>query len=433
MASNGNFIRTNYSEDFSAVLDRYNNVRRITEKLCEPLKTEDYVIQTSHDMSPLNWHLGHVTWFFENSLLKPFLLKYHPISDDYHYLFGSNCESTEPGFPKSNRRMFSRPTVKEVFEYRRFVDENVEKLVSNAPENHRQEILKLMIIGINHEQQHQERLLMDIKQNFYFNPLRPSYTDIREASSPETVDLKWIRFDPGVVEIGHDNNGFSYDNERPRHKVYLNPFRLSSRLVTNREYLEFIEDGGYDEPRFWPSDGWATRKSNGWHSPLYWENNDGRWNIFTLGGMKPLRLDEPVSHVSFYEADAYAKWSGKRLPTEEEWEFAFSLTSRNVQYNFLEEGYLHPIPAQPGIKGLVQGFGDLWEWTRSPYTPYPNSRKSEDFPGECDDKFMINQVVLRGGSCITPASHMRVTYRNFYYPDKRWAFSGIRLAEDIDP
>lgn len=432
MTSDDESINTDYTEDYPTIFKQYNNVRRFTEKLCEPLETEDYVVQTSFDVSPPRWHIAHVTWFFETFLLKPYLLRYHPISDDYDYLFNSYYESVGRFFPKVDRGRLSRPTVKEIYEYRRFVDENMEKLLSNIPENHKDEILKRVMIGLNHEQQHQELLLMDIKHNFYSNPLKPSYTEVKVTNDRAVGEMKWVEFDSGVAEIGHSGNGFAYDNEEPRHKVFLNSFRLSSRLVTNGEYLEFMEDGGYGEPKYWLSDGWGAKKMNKWNSPLYWEKMNGKWYIFTLGGMRPLKKSEPVSHVSFYEAYAFAQWKGKRLPREEEWEFAFSNASKNEQSNFLESGFLHPVPPIGENEGLSQGYGDVWEWTQSPYVSYPNSKPLEGALGEYNAKFMVNQVVLRGGSCVTPKSHIRATYRNFFHPDKRWVFSGIRLADDND-
>jgi len=408
----------------------YLNVRKRSEELCVPLSPEDYVIQTAPEASPAKWHLAHVSWFFETFLLKEYLAGYPVFHPLYGYLFNSYYEQIGKFLPRQQRGFLSRPGVEEIYRYRAHVDEHMLTLLHNAGEDAWPILRQRLEIGINHEQQHQELLLTDIKLNLSANPLRPAYRgDLPQT--PKTSGLPrqhWIAFTGGLHEIGHQGGGFAYDNELPRHRTYLNPFHLASRPVTNGEYLDFMKDGGYGAPGFWLSDGWSTVKRLHWSSPLYWESIEGDWWHFTLGGLRKLNLDEPVCHVSYYEADAYAAWAGKRLPTEAEWEIA--VRGLPVAGNLRDSGYLHPVAAMPA-DGLLQMYGDVWEHTASPYQPYAGFRVAAGALGEYNGKFMCGQMVLRGGSCVTPADHIRASYRNFFYPHERWQFQGFRLAEDV--
>lgn len=432
MSSNGDNLKskTDPLDEHNAVF-QYSRVREISKILCEPLEIEDFVIQAIPQVSPPKWHLAHTTWFFETFILKPYKVGYHPISDQYKYLFNSYYESVGEYFPKNRRGILSRPTVDEIFQYRKHVDRSMKELIENIPERHKEEVIKRLIIGLNHEQQHQELLLMDIKRNFYSNPLRPTYRKI-EFGRNNKIPMNWISFDGGLIEIGFEGVGFSFDNEIPRHKEWIDAYKLANRLVTNAEYIEFIEDGGYNNPEYWLSDGWSEVNEEGWNAPLYWEEYDGKWRIFTLSGMRDLDPNEPVSHVSFYEAAAYAKWRGKRLPTEAEWEGAFVNFAPKDEDNFMETCLYHPRSPFENGGGLLQGMGDLWEWTMSPYEPYPGNKPLPGALGEYNAKFMANQMVLRGGSCVTPKSHIRTTYRNFFALKERWPFTGIRLADDAN-
>jgi ergothioneine biosynthesis protein EgtB len=404
---------------------RLGTVRARTEALCVPLEIEDYVIQASDSVSPPKWHIAHTTWFFETFILLPFAPGYRVFSDAYAHLFNSYYESAGTFFPRPRRGLLSRPTVAEIYRYRSHVDEALQRLLNNLPQRYAHDILARVELGIEHETQHQELLLMDVKYNFFINPLKPSYHNTRTAPSSIT-DMGWQALAGGIVEIGHDEAGFSFDNERPRHQTLLQDFRLASRLVSNQEYLAFISDNGYQRPGLWLSDGWHTINSQHWQAPLYWHREGGDWQQFTLSGMQPLNLQEPVAHLSYFEADAYARWAGKRLPTEAEWEHAAAKTP--ITGNFLESGALHPQAArQPGLNQL---YGDLWEWTQSAYAAYPGFRPLPGTLGEYNGKFMSGQMVLRGGCCVTAQEHMRASYRNFYRPADRWMFSGLRLAED---
>ncbi|MFH1817651.1 MAG: ergothioneine biosynthesis protein EgtB [Pseudomonadota bacterium] len=409
-------------------MNAYLNVRLQSEALCAPLTREDHVIQTAPEASPAKWHLAHVSWFFETFLLKAYLPGYAEFHPRFGYLFNSYYEQIGKFHPRQERGFLSRPGVDDIIRYRAHVDEHMLTLLQRAGDDVWPALQQRLEIGLNHEQQHQELLLTDIKLNFSANPLRPAYRgDLPETSSATAPTLHWIALPGGIHEIGHPGSGFAYDNEKPRHRVYLNAFRLASRPVTNGEFLAFMQDGGYDNPAFWLSDGWATSRRLHWSSPLYWESQDGAWQQFTLGGMRPLNLAEPVCHVSYYEADAYAAWAGKRLPTEAEWEIA----ARGVAVggNLRDSGRLHPAPAPPGT-GLLQMYGDVWEHTASPYQAYPGFRLAAGALGEYNGKFMCSQMVLRGGACVTAADHVRASYRNFFYPHERWQFQGIRLAED---
>jgi len=407
----------------------YLNVRQQSVALCAPLTREDYVIQTAPEASPAKWHLAHVSWFFETFLLKAYLSGYAEFHPLFGYLFNSYYEQVGKFHPRQERGFLSRPGVDDIIRYRAYVDEHMLTLLQRAGDGVWPALQQRLEIGLNHEQQHQELLLTDIKLNFSVNPLRPAYRDdLPETSSAVAPPLHWIALPGGIHEIGYQGSGFAYDNEKPRHRVYLNAFRLASRPVTNGEFLAFMQDGGYDNPAFWLSDGWAASRRLHWSSPLYWESQDGAWWHFTLGGMRPLNLAEPVCHVSYYEADAYAAWAGKRLPVEAEWEVA--ARGLAIAGNLRDSGRLHPAPAPPG-NGLLQMYGDVWEHTASPYQAYPGYRPAAGALGEYNGKFMCNQMVLRGGACVTAADHVRTSYRNFFYPHERWQFQGIRLAEDV--
>jgi ergothioneine biosynthesis protein EgtB len=414
----------------SILLAEYRAVRGQTETLGEPLEPEDFVVQSMPDASPAKWHFAHTTWFFETFVLSAALPGYRPRFPQYNFLFNSYYNAIGERIARDRRGLLSRPTIAEVRTYRRDVDGRMADWLGSVDEAALGPLAPLVVLGLHHEQQHQELILTDLKHAFAGNPLRPLYRDRPAEASASPGPLAWTGFPGGVHRIGHEGPGFAFDNETPRHAEYLERFELASRPATNGEYLAFLEDGGYDRPEFWLSDGWAARKSRGWTAPLYWENADQRWMATTLAGWRPVEPDEPVTHVSFYEADAFARWSGARLPTEAEWEVA--ALERPVVGNFLESGRYHPAPA-PGSTGEdhpSQMFGDVWEWTRSPYSPYPGYRPADGALGEYNGKFMCNQMVLRGGSCATPRLHIRGTYRNFFPPDARWQFSGIRLARD---
>ena len=404
----------------------YAEVRARTEALCAPLETDDYQVQSVIDTSPPKWHLAHVTWFFETFLLKPFLVGYEPLDPRYERIFNSYYNTIGPFHPRAQRHTLSRPTVGGVYEYRAHVDRHMQRLIAGCAPEHRQSVAQRLTLGLHHEQQHQELLLMDIKRNFSANPLYPRYCPPGGKQRAPAVEMRWLDFGGGIREIGHTGETFAFDNEQPRHKVFLRDYSLASKPVTNGDYLEFITDGGYARPDLWLSDGWAAVQERRWTSPLYWLQLDGVWHEMTLSGLRPLERAEPVCHVSFYEADAYARWCNARLPTEAEWECA--AVGETIEGNFAESGACHPRAAASASDR--QWYGDVWEWTASAYTPYPGYRPPEGALGEYNGKFMANQYVLRGGCCATPTSHMRATYRNFFYPHDRWPFTGIRLARD---
>ncbi|MDJ1184728.1 ergothioneine biosynthesis protein EgtB [Roseofilum casamattae] len=403
----------------------YQQVRQLSEQICQPLEIEDYVVQSMSDASPLKWHLAHTAWFFETFILVPHCQGYSVFHPKYDYILNSYYESLGERVAAAERGTLSRPTVAEIYRYRAYVDEAMQSFIADNLGN--PELESLIILGLHHEQQHQEFLLTNIKHIFGNNPLRPVYKADLPTPNAASVckPLDWLDYPAQLYEIGHDGEGFAFDNEQPRHRVYLQDYQLASRLVTNGEYLEFIQAGGYNNPDYWLSEGWQTTRSKQWKSPLYWEEIDGDWWLMTLGGMRRLNENEPVCHVSFYEADAYARWAGKRLPTEAEWEVA--TTNIPVAGNLLESGMLHPAPAL-GNTQPEQLFGDVWEWTNSTHQPYPGYRLEAGIVGEYNGKLMCNRLVLRGGSCVTALSHIRPTYRNFYPPSARWQFTGIRLA-----
>lgn len=410
--------------------ESYGRVRRQSEALCEPLTIEDYVVQTMPDVSPPKWHLAHASWFFETFILAPYLPGYRTFNPAFHHLFNSYYQGIGTPFPRAQRGLLSRPTVTEIYRYRAHVDAQISALIAQL-DSHRErvKIRDLILLGLHHEQQHQELLMTDIKHILGSNPLLPAYRDRGEQMPPDPAPaLAWVNLSGGVVAIGHDRDGFGFDNESPRHDVLLNDFLLANRLVTNAEYLQFIDDGGYHNPLLWLSDGWAAVQRECWKAPLYWRQVDNAWQVFTLEGLKSVDPDEPACHVSYFEADAYAAWAGKRLPAEAEWEHA-AAQGDLTPGNYLESGRFHPLPAQAG-KRIMQLGGDVWEWTQSPYVAYPGYRPPHGAIGEYNGKFMCNQMVLRGGSCVTPADHLRKTYRNFFYPHNRWQFMGIRLATD---
>jgi len=414
----------------AALLDRYRLARKATETLCEPLAADDYVVQPEADVSPAKWHLAHTSWFFEAFLLKPARPGYAEIDPLYHYLFNSYYHGLGEFYPRRQRGDIVRPTVEEVFHYREYVDFEMANLIERIDEGEREDLAWIVTLGINHEQQHQELMLMDIKNVYWHNPIRPAYRTVEPPLAGSAPPVRWKRFPEGLVWIGHDGAGFCYDNELPRHREFVESFELADRPVTNGEFIEFIDDGGYEQTLLWLSDGWDTVSAAGWTAPLYWEKRDGGWRQMTLTGMREVNEAEPVCHVSYYEADAYARWAEARLPTEAEWETA--ATGLPVDGNFVESGYFHPIPAPPAAGDApAQLFGDVWEWTRSHYSPYPGFRPASGPFGEYNGKFMCNQMVLRGGCCVTPLSHIRATYRNFFHAGDRWQFGGIRLARDV--
>jgi len=406
------------------LIGEYERVRHCTDALCEPLTTDDYQIQSIVQTSPPKWHIAHVSWLFEAFVLPRFQPDYRPYHPGFDFLFNSYYYTHGQMYPRPKRGLLSRPSVDEIYRYRSHVDDCMRKLMESVDDARWQELVFYVILGLNHEEQHQELMLMDIKHNFFVNPLKPAYLDDLKSPQGDTRAMRWVERSGGIHQIGNGGEGFAYDNETPRHDVLLCDHRLADRYITNGEYLAFIEDKGYDNPALWLSDGWALLQQQGWRHPLYWQQTHGDWKQFTLGGLRELNLDEPVCHISFYEADAYAHWTGKRLPLENELEAL--LAEKPVKGNFVDSELLHPAPA--GEEG--QWYGDLWAWTSSPYTAYPGFKPLAGSVGEYNGKFMSNQMVLKGGCCVTPYGHSRASYRNFFYPDERWAFTGLRLAED---
>jgi ergothioneine biosynthesis protein EgtB len=421
----------------------FEKTRAQTEALAEPLSAEDQTIQSMEDASPAKWHRAHTSWFFETFVLAPYETEYKPFDNAFNYLFNSYYEAVGARHPRPRRGLLTRPGATEVGNYRAHVDAAVLKLIAGCSNETWPKVAPLIVLGLNHEQQHQELLLMDILHAFSCNPLEPGYTGTTPLLSASTTSMEWIDFEGGVYQIGIDKTSeqsFYFDNEGPRHDVALRPYRLANRLVTNAEWIEFIEDGGYRKADLWLADGWAIVQNEGWSAPLYWrQEDDNSWSAFGLRGRQPVSPNAPVCHISSYEADAFAAWSGKRLPTEVEWEVAARtqdtatddiVTCTHIpDGNFLSRNALRPLPTS-GEAHLSQMYGDVWEHTSSPYTPYPGFKAAKGAVGEYNGKFMSNQMVLRGGSCITPDGHIRSTYRNFFYPHQRWMFAGVRLAED---
>ena len=398
---------------------RFARIRTATLSLCHHLEIEDFVVQSMPDVSPTRWHLAHVTWFFEKFVLEPFKEGYERYDDDFHFLFNSYYYSAGDMHARPHRGLLSRPTVREVLAYRQHVDDAMISLLESAPAGDAED---RVVLGLNHEQQHQELLLTDIKHVFSCNPLKPAVNpELQKGPSIELPALEFFDGVSGIQEIGATGGDFCFDNETPRHASLLHPHRIGSRLITNREFREFILDGGYRRADLWLSDGWATINERGWSRPLYW--GDDLESEFTLGGERDLDLDAPVCHVSYYEADAYARWAGCRLPTEAEWEVA--ARDNDVTGNFVESNHWHPVAGHG-----PQWFGDVWEWTASSYAPYPGFQPLSGSLGEYNGKFMCNQMTVRGGSCATAVDHIRASYRSFFYPDARWQFLGFRLAKD---
>lgn len=416
----------------SKLLHTYGEVRARTENLCSTLKPEDFVVQTMEDVSPTKWHLAHTSWFFEAFVLNEAISGYKPFHPQYHHLFNSYYKTLGEPFLRPNRGLLSRPTVEEIFAFRHAVDERIRNWFESASDEELERFSPIVEIGLNHEQQHQELLLTDIKHVLSVNPLCPVFRDTAEQARPEPVEQSWMRIEEGVYEIGHSGDGFHYDNEGPRHKQYIPDIEIARRTVTNREYLEFINDGGYQRIECWLSEGWDAICQHQWQAPIYWRRIDGEWHEFTLSGLRALDLNAPVCHLSYYEASAFARWAGCRLPTEFEWEAAAG--DQPVEGNFLENDRFHPTPAyQDSSQRLLQLFGNVWEWTQSAYSPYPGFRAPRGAIGEYNGKWMCNQYVLRGGSCATPQSHLRKSYRNFFPSRSRWQFAGIRLIREGRP
>jgi ergothioneine biosynthesis protein EgtB len=404
--------------------DRFLSIRQATLALAAPLSPEDCAIQSMPDASPVKWHLAHTTWFFETFVLLPHRPGYRPFDAAYRVLFNSYYNAVGDKHPRPERGMLSRPSLDDVLAYRRHVDGAMAGLLGIG------EAAALVELGLQHEQQHQELILTDVKHLLSRNPLKPAYQKQWPLTPIRAREPRWIGVDGGLRGIGHDGGGFAFDNEMPRHRVWLEPFEIASHPVTHGDFVRFIEDGGYRRPELWLAAGWDAVAARGWQAPQYWERRDGEWRTFTLHGEAAVDPNTPICHVSFYEAEAFARWADARLPTEAEWEVAAASMPRAG--NFLESNALHPLALRedPGPGELAQAFGDVWEWTRSDYAPYPGFKPAAGAVGEYNGKFMCGQYVLRGGSCATPQSHIRATYRNFFPPDARWQFSGLRLARD---
>ncbi len=405
---------------------QFCQVRQTTDRMVAGLSPEDQNLQSMADASPLKWHRAHTTWFFETFLLKPLDPGYQPVNEHYAYLFNSYYNGIGEQFPRPHRGLMSRPDSDEVDRYREQVDDAVIRLLESAPANRLPELAATIVLGLNHEQQHQELMVTDFKHALSFNPLAPAWTSRPEPRGP-AAEPGWVDFSGGVITVGHEGKTFAFDNETPRHEVMLRDFQLARRPVTCGEFEQFMADGGYARPELWLADGWAWVQENGIEAPLYWQQTDREWMLHTLGCWREMDPHEPVCHISFYEAFAFAQWAGARLPTEFEWELA--ARSAPVQGHFADSERYHPASAD-GDARLIQLFGDVWEWTASSYSSYPGFRPAAGAVGEYNGKFMANQMVLRGGSCATPPGHVRPTYRNFFYPADRWQFSGLRLARD---
>jgi ergothioneine biosynthesis protein EgtB len=412
--------------DDQMLAERFDATRRLTEELAAPLSAEDQTVQSMPDVSPTKWHRAHTTWFFETFVLTPSLFGYHVFHPDFGFLFNSYYVGVGARYPRTDRGLVSRPGIVEVADYRRHVEAAMAELLDRGPDP---DTTALIELGIQHEQQHQELLLMDIKHVLSRNPMLPAYAPRGTRAPGRAEPTTWTGHPGGTVPVGHAGDGFGFDNEFPRHLVHLEPFALADRTVTCGEWLEFVEDGGYRRPELWLADGWSTVLADGWEAPLYWSRGDDGWREFTLAGDDPVDPSLPVSHVSYFEADAYARWVGARLPTESEWEVATRSRSRTTGTagNLLDTAVLHPGPV---TGGATAPYGDVWQWTSSAYSPYPGFTPAVGAVGEYNGKFMVNQYVLRGGSCVTPADHVRASYRNFFPPSARWVVAGLRLARN---
>jgi ergothioneine biosynthesis protein EgtB len=410
----------------AGLLDRYRDVRQASLGLTAPLSAEDCAVQSMPDASPAKWHLAHTTWFFETFVLQAHMPGYRPFHPAYRVLFNSYYHTVGDRHPRPDRGMLTRPGLADIIAYRRHVDH----VVLDLPAGHLAAAAELLELGLQHEQQHQELILTDLKHLLSRNPLKPAYQKQWPLTAIRARAPRWLAFDAGLHEIGYTGVGFAFDNEMPRHRVWLEPFEIASHPVTHGDFIDFIADGGYRRPQLWLSAGWDVVQARGWHAPQYWERRDGDWHTFTLHGEVPVDRNTPICHISFYEAEAFARWANARLPTEAEWEIAAS--GSPCGGNFRESGALHPLALRedPAAGTVAQAFGDVWEWTRSEYGPYPGFRTAAGAVGEYNGKFMCNQYVLRGGSCATPSNHIRASYRNFFPPDARWQFSGVRLARD---
>jgi ergothioneine biosynthesis protein EgtB len=413
--------------DAASLVQRYRELRATTVQLAAPLSPEDQVVQSMPDASPTKWHLAHTSWFFETFVLEAAVPGYRAFHPEFRTLFNSYYQSVGEPFSRPARGLLTRPALDEVLAYRRHVDRHVEALLEKEPDLEPR-LRDVVVLGLHHEQQHQELLLTDAKHLLAQNPLLPAYQEREAPPRGRAPTLAWVGFGEGVREIGHAGSGFAFDNEGPRHRAFVAAFELASRPVTNAEYVAFLDAGGYREPAHWTSDGFQWAREHAIEAPAYWLRRDGGWWVQTLAGPEPLRGEDPVCHVSWYEADAFARFAGARLPTEAEWETAAAPAP--IEGHFAESGDFHPRAARGGSGPLAQLYGDVWEWTASPYTPYPGYRPPAGALGEYNGKFMANQMVLRGGSCATPRSHIRATYRNFFYPQARWQLSGLRLARD---
>jgi ergothioneine biosynthesis protein EgtB len=423
----------------ASLLQRFRHVRGATMQFCASLTAEDMMVQSCAEASPVKWHIAHTSWFFETFVLMEFVAQYEPFNKDFKWLFNSYYKSLGEMPEKKLRASFSRPPLDEILAFRAHVDAGIATLLERNPED---EALRRIVLGLEHEQQHLELAATDIKHAFFTNPLHPAYADSPLNTGDSIAPpLEWVGFSPaapGIVEIGITPEpgaleSFAFDNETPRHPVYLAPFRLASRMATCAEYLAFMEADGYSRPELWLSEGWDMMRSEGWQAPLYWQRDASAktgWTIFTMHGFAPLDeiSETPVCHLSFFEADAFARWSGHRLPTEFEWEYVAA--QQKAAGNFLESGKLHTAVGSATAATPQQMYGDAWEWTSSPYTGYPGYKPLPGALGEYNGKFMSSQMILRGGSCVTPQSHIRATYRNFFSPGTRWQFSGLRLARD---
>lgn len=423
----GHFSGSDVSE--LSLTEQVLATRRLSEWLAEDLSDADATVQSMEDASPTKWHLAHTTWFFETVILKEHLEGYELFDPHFPYLFNSYYESLGKRHPRPLRGLLTRPTLDQVMQYRAHVNSALQVLMAKEISSQLEELL---VLGIHHEQQHQELLQTDILHLFAQNPLKPAFRPSMPLAVDTTppVPLKWIEFTGGLAAFGHSGNKFSFDCEGPRHERLLDPYALASRCVTNAEWVEFIDGNGYKTASHWLSDGWGAVNNEGWEAPFYWENRDGEWWSMTLRGMQPVDLAAPATHISYFEADAFARFSGKRLPTEFEWEHASQGLA--LDGNMLASKRLRPAPAPSvGAEGLTQMFGDVWEWTQSAFSAYPRYKAAPGAVGEYNGKFMNGQYVLKGGSCATPPNHIRATYRNFFYPQKRWQFSGLRLASDL--